>query len=582
MKFIVYSTHSTSSMRKFLFFSLWFALICTITKAQDAAVLKTIADGEALTYKPKGDLFALKLTYQQHTSFTSHFTYQLFAGGILVFGNKVKINLLNNGHILSTASTINSAACITMTDLPLLTPQKTTNGSEHFSCYFLSNGIFVSAVYTRSATHCSDSVIVSLASNGTVLLAKDMAQHLLGDTTIRAKVFLPDPLTTSSQTYGGTFVDNSDAAATWLDDSRIEVKIAAFFDSSNNLFILKNKYAEIVDQVLPPAAPVSQIADSFFYTRNQSGFEDCNALYHISTFHRYFDSLGFNTILPMAVRVDAHGNLGADNSTFYRGGAPFLDLGTGGVDDAEDADVVIHEYSHGISWSANDNFIATDERDALDEGTADYFCTSYSRNLNPFAWQKVFGWDGHNEFWAGRTAQTSEDYESAKATGNIYTLGELWNTCMMRIWDSCGAVVTDKLMFQSLFSWTDTTTCNNAAAYVLQADSILYNYAHRQSICAAFAAKGIKPTWGCMPVPTPNDIAIYNTLEYSYGSGDIVLRAVPPASQISLLDSKGSKIWTTIGDGTITVDRNLVKASGIYFLYVHSANINKTYKLARF
>ena len=76
-------------------------------------------------------------------------------------------------------------------------------------------------------------------------------------------------------------------------------------------------------------------------------------------------------MLDTLVVADSHGTM-ADNSYFANPSS--LYLGTGGVDDAEDADVIVHEYTHFLSWNANQSngSNATLERQAIDEGLCQF------------------------------------------------------------------------------------------------------------------------------------------------------------------------------------------------------------------
>ena len=47
-------------------------------------------------------------------------------------------------------------------------------------------------------------------------------------------------------------------------------------------------------------------------------------------------------------------------------------LGKGGVDDAEDGEVILHEYGHAIHFSQNFSF-ASSEAGAISEGFGDYW-----------------------------------------------------------------------------------------------------------------------------------------------------------------------------------------------------------------
>ena len=74
------------------------------------------------------------------------------------------------------------------------------------------------------------------------------------------------------------------------------------------------------------------------------------AYYWITQAQRYIQSLGFGSTLPavnrrqVAVRIN---QFGGDNS-FFRDNKTDITLGKGGVDDAEDAEVIVHEYGHSV------------------------------------------------------------------------------------------------------------------------------------------------------------------------------------------------------------------------------------------
>ena len=74
------------------------------------------------------------------------------------------------------------------------------------------------------------------------------------------------------------------------------------------------------------------------------------AYYWITQAQRYIQSLGFGSALPavnrrqIGVRIN---QFGGDNS-FFRDTKTDITLGKGGVDDAEDAEVIVHEYGHSV------------------------------------------------------------------------------------------------------------------------------------------------------------------------------------------------------------------------------------------
>ena len=72
--------------------------------------------------------------------------------------------------------------------------------------------------------------------------------------------------------------------------------------------------------------------------------------YWVTTAQEYLQLLGFGSTLPpvnqrqIELRIN---QFGGDNS-FFREDKANITLGKGGVDDAEDAEVIVHEYGHSV------------------------------------------------------------------------------------------------------------------------------------------------------------------------------------------------------------------------------------------
>jgi hypothetical protein len=509
--------------------------------------------------------FSLLLDYTTTSATAKHFTYQLCCYSIPIFAQKIKINFSHTGKIISVtnntsadlnAKQFDNAENIYASDSFKSKWQKRSlefkNNYLHITqrkVYFMQSSSVMAAIEFRFSKPSVDSTYIFDMQSGVMLASFNNARNFT-DTTIKVKVFMPDPLTKAKQVYGGVYINNLDANASWLDDALVDTIVQAQFDATSNNFILENAFAKIVDVNPPVAFPVAQSNANFYFNRTQSEFEDCNAFFHVTNFHKRLQNLGFPNLLNLQLRIDAHGSNGSDNSTFYTTNPPLLDLGTGGVNDAEDADVIIHEYAHGLSWSANNNFISTAERLALDEGLADYFATSYSRSIDTFNWQKVFSWDGHNEFWAGRNAITVVNY-SLPFSANIYVGGSVWNNAMSIIWTELGADITDKLMLQSMYFFTDSTTFTEAANYVLLADSLLYNGVHTNIICKNFAQKLIyaKP---CVPesinlVPSKSIAMLANHLAFGNRLEPLHIYGLSKKSiEVELYNANGQKVYSEI------------------------------------
>ena len=120
--------------------------------------------------------------------------------------------------------------------------------------------------------------------------------------------------------------------------------------------------------------------NTFRYTRHQDEFEQVMAYYWITEAQKYIQSLGFGVTRraiddrPQPVRINQWGH---DNSFATDHPTNELRFGKGGVDDAEDAEVILHEYGHAIHFSQNFSF-ASEEAGAISEGFGDYWAVTVS------------------------------------------------------------------------------------------------------------------------------------------------------------------------------------------------------------
>lgn len=282
----------------------------------------------------------------------------------------------------------------------------------------------------------------------------------------------PDPLTRAGATYGEPgYSDNNDANSIELQAARREVTLRdVTFDGS--VYRLEGPYAAIVDWAGPFKGEFEQTEPDWSFTRENDAFEAATVYWHLDNYMRYInEGLGIS-VLPYqyttGVQFDPSGFNGADNSS-YSTGTGRLQFGEGGVDDSEDADVIVHELGHGLhDWLTVGGL---SNGDGLSEGLGDYFAVSYSRStglLDPadpeYNW--VFKWDGHNPFWPGRVTNVSSTYPTGSAP---HARGQHWSTSLMRIWDDLGVGRTDRAVIEGIAMTNGSTTQPVAAQAVLQA-----------------------------------------------------------------------------------------------------------------
>lgn len=320
-----------------------------------------------------------------------------------------------------------------------------------------------------------------------------------------AYIFEPDPLSKTGSAYAGNFVDNNDATNASLDAARTLVTIPEL-DLTGGVYTLKGTYAEIKEIEAPAKGIFTQSTNQFLFNRSDDGFEAANAYWHLDNSLRYINvTLGIvckpaqnNGVL----RFDPHGFNGTDNS-HYLTGSESLGFGEGGVDDAEDADVILHELGHGIHhWLAG----GISNADGLSEGCGDYWAHSYSRSLNQWPstapeYQWMFNWDGHNPFWPGRITNTTMTYPGS---GSYYDKAQIWSAALMRIWNRIGKEKTDRAFLEGLDLTTSTTNQQNAAIAVRQAGIDMlgqfgFNCSDITAMTEEFTAAGyVLPEYSCV------------------------------------------------------------------------------------
>jgi hypothetical protein len=357
------------------------------------------------------------------------------------------------------------------------------------------------------------------ANNGEIFKAQDEAYYnvIFEENTDTSKtlnnlvdgtgnVFDPDPLTSATAVYGDPgFVDGDDATTTQLDGERFLVNLLDI-QFSGGMYTLIGPYAEIQDFEGPFYGLFPQASDAFLYNRFDNAFEAANTYYHIDSSMRYINETLGITLMPFqysgGVRFDAHGLNGADNS-HYLSGTGQVAFGEGGVDDAEDSDVIHHELGHGLhDWVTNGSL---SQVEGLSEGTGDFWAQSYNRSIDSWTpidpeYNWVFRWDGHNPFWPGRVTNYFGHYPE-DLTGSIHTDGQIWSTAMMKVWDAIGKTKTDVALWEGLAMTISSTSQDGAANAVFQAGIDLgYSTDDLLAMRDVFIATG----YNIDPLPVPD------------------------------------------------------------------------------
>jgi hypothetical protein len=116
--------------------------------------------------------------------------------------------------------------------------------------------------------------------------------------------------------------------------------------------------------------------DRYFYSRADDRFEQVVAYYAIDAAQAYLQQLGFRSANAHSQAVIT--NRFQDDNSFFEPSRDVISFGSGGVDDAEDVEIVWHEYGHAIQDDQVPDFGLSPQAGAIGEGFGDYFAVTMS------------------------------------------------------------------------------------------------------------------------------------------------------------------------------------------------------------
>ena len=267
---------------------------------------------------------------------------------------------------------------------------------------------------------------------------------------------------------------------------------------------LRGKWATVESATGTPAYSATGVYD---YNRHQDQFEQVMGYFWVNQGEEYLQSLGFGSTLPpilkepFPVKIDQYGG---DNS--YETSKPFrVRLGKGGVDDAEDAEVIVHEYGHAVQQDQIPGFGSNEESGSIGEAFGDYFGVSVGLDAaGQYGWPVrtdlpcVMDWDS--------TSYTAEvphclrrldtNLTVADKTGEVHHDGQIWSRAL---WDirqgyvglRLGTRAWDTTLIDSQFGYAADTSFAAAAHQTYETALARDGAAAATVVRNAFAARGI-------------------------------------------------------------------------------------------
>jgi hypothetical protein len=302
------------------------------------------------------------------------------------------------------------------------------------------------------------------------------------------RVFFPNPV---AYLQDQTLTDQKDADYPALQPA-YQIVTLTNLDGSG---YLQGDWATVRSETGDPAFSSD---NAFIYNRHDDRFEQVMAYYWITEAQKYIQSLGFGTtyrpvnMKSQNVRINQWGQ---DNS-FATDKQDELRFGKGGVDDAEDAEVILHEYGHAIHFSQSPTFYTSVESGSIGEGFADYWAVTVSDVIAPTPDPAcVADWDSVSYTSTVphclRRVDTNLHYPE-DLNGRVHHDGQIWSRALWDIRDALGHVKADTIILQAQFDFPGTTMPDLANRTVTAAQQ-LYGNAAANAVRKAFQARGILP-----------------------------------------------------------------------------------------
>jgi hypothetical protein len=424
-------------------------------------------------------------------------------------------------------------------------------------------------------------VMVS-ATTGDILGVWDELSY---QTTGTGAVYDPNPVQQSNWT---DLRDNADATNAILDSARVTVTLNNLDTETNQL---RGAHVDLTGAGVTgcslPYVPgtASEASRTYTYTRDDDRFEEVNVYAAIDGVQEWFQSLGFTDVNNRSIPVDAH-CIGADQS-FYSGLDTGLHFGDGGVDDAEDADIVLHEYGHAVQHNQVPGFspVNNTEQRAIGEGFGDFLAGMYYVDQGDATYQStrrycIGDWDAtsYNPVTAGnagsgclrwingRNEDTGADIGTYGGTpSQAHNDGRFWSAAMTCIYEGMGADATarDDIMRLILEHHFDLTPDSSNQAFensidaLLLEDQALFDGAN-QTLIASCANDRLYAD-STPPVITPSVVGTLGSNGW-YTSSVTVSWAVTESE--SLLETTSGCAETTLTSDTTGVTLTCSATSG--------------------
>ena len=336
----------------------------------------------------------------------------------------------------------------------------------------------------------ASTVILSLAS---VTAPVASAKQPTGATTAKALVFIPNPVQSSGNE---SLTDQKDSATAVPRGGYYEVTLTDLDGSG----YLRGTWANVKSATGTPAYTTN---GTYFYNRHDDQFEQVMSYFWGTEAQKYLQSLGFGSQLrpvnaeSQDYKVDQYG---LDNS-FSWDKHDTITLGKGGVDDAEDGEVILHETGHAIHDAQVPGFGSSLEAGSIGEAFGDYFAVTaadwvakqYGVPVKaPLAC--VADWDSVS--YTSTVPHCLRRLDAGKhypedVEGEVHADGEIWSQALLQIRTALGPTVADRIIINAQFGFAPDTSFAAAARQTVATARSMYGASQAAVVTKAFTDRGL-------------------------------------------------------------------------------------------
>jgi hypothetical protein len=289
-----------------------------------------------------------------------------------------------------------------------------------------------------------------------------------------------------------------------LNPQRREVDLENLEEPVGGVLTLVGKWAASRDLEPPTFGPPSTTTD-FKYGAKDRKFLSVMTYFWVDRLVTYLRGFGVTTynqaVESQRISLDAQGVDGDDNSHFTLDSMnrPYLAFGEGGVPDASDAHVIVHEYGHAMHY-----YLGTDQNgDGSEEAFGDFLAGAWLDRFNTSGFQRtsVFPWDNNasssDHYSDDRFFNTPRKFsDSGYNQLEIHVRGSvlaaaLWDLFLALGGNTTAADTVIKIYMEMLVAVPHEAGAANLAKGLVTADAALNGGANKAAIKAAFAGRGL-------------------------------------------------------------------------------------------